>query len=109
MSQSPRATTYDCLLGGMPCKTEVRPSHPANVISRKLFKKLQLGRYLFFSSAANMVMTQIGNLTFHGHISAKIEANGRKVLVNFFIENSDEENVFIEKCTAQQLGLLPLP
>lgn len=109
MNQSPEATTYDCLLGGMQCRAEVRPSYPANVITRKLFEKLKAGRHLFFSSAANMVMTQIGSLTFHGHISAKIEANSRKVLlVNFFIQNSDEEKVFVEKCTAQQLGMLPL-
>lgn len=90
----------------MACKAEVKPSYADNVMSVKVFKKLQSGKFLFFCSNAKMKKTTVGNSTFVGEFTSKIEINKVSRLVNFYIQDSDEDIVQINMITAKKLNLM---
>lgn len=90
----------------MACKAEVKPSYAENVMSVKLFKRLESGKFLFFCSNAKMRKTTVGNLTFIGEFTSKIEINRVNRLANFYIQDSDTDIVQINMITAKKLTLL---
>lgn len=90
----------------MLCKVEIKSSYAENVMSVKVFKKMQSGKFLYFRSNTQMKKTLIGSSTFIGDLTCKIEINKVNRLVNFYIRDCDDDIVQINMITAKKLNLL---
>lgn len=97
---------YDCLIGGMPSKLAVKSHYPTNVMSKDQFKKLYTGKYKFFTT--DFVPSKVGDFTFSGQFTSKIEINNQIQYISFYVQEGSEEFVVIGKKMADQLGLKDL-
>lgn len=94
---------YDCLIGGMASKVVVKSHYPTNVMSKEQFKKLYSGKYKFFTT--DFVPSKVGDFTFSGQFTSKIEINNQTQYISFYVQDGSEEVVTIGKKMAEQLGL----
>jgi hypothetical protein len=94
---------YDCFIGGMLSKVVVKNHYPTNVMSKEQFKKLYSGKYKFFTT--DFVPSKVGDFTFSGQFTSKIEINNQTQYISFYVQDGSEEVVTIGKKMAEQLGL----
>lgn len=94
----------ECVIGGgMHTKLVIKTECPTNIMSRALFRRLRAEKHTFFT--ADMIPSKIGNLEFFGQFTSKIEANGKNVMINFYVHEGSEDFVIINRRMAELLCL----
>lgn len=95
---------HNCLVGGKRVKFMVDKQSSDNVMDLKLFQMLKAKNFQFFTT--DMLPCKVGDFTFVGQCTTKLECNNQTEFINFSVREGTKDYVILTKNLADKLGII---